>query len=97
MYTLYGGMYDIRKSDVEIKLADGTEMWHRVSIVVWNGSRDDLLSLDEKLWSPSEYLKSKFMSIFMEESAAGEAAFERGGTFSGKVRPIVPSTQAVDF
>jgi hypothetical protein len=70
------GMYDRKKGMVEIELADLSSMQVEVELYVWNDDFYKLCSLMEKVWSPTDFLKSPCYEPIMKACAQAEEALE---------------------
>jgi hypothetical protein len=56
----HGDLYDLRKEEVEIELEGGEFRTQPVYIFVWNGDPLSLVPVEEMVWSPRTFLRSKF-------------------------------------
>ena len=62
---------------MEIELNDGTLMKVEASVYVWNEDSDYLVPVEWAMWSPEDFLQSKFYKKITEPTRAEEAALER--------------------
>ncbi|KAI9875393.1 MAG: hypothetical protein M1830_008530 [Pleopsidium flavum] len=54
------GLYTLEQVKVEIELCDGSKRLVEADVYVWKDGRNDLIEVQEKLWSIEEFLSSSF-------------------------------------
>ncbi len=60
-----GACYDSEQVQVEIRLADGTPRRVEAVAYIWRGSLDDLVGVEEKIWTIEGFLKGRINSDFI--------------------------------
>jgi hypothetical protein len=71
IHAFEGGMFDLKRVEVEVELSNG-EIWkHEAGMYVWNKG-EEILNGPEKAWSPSMLMTSEWHQRNIERASAEE-------------------------
>lgn len=60
LHAYEGRLYTVELAEVEIELADESSLTLAADVYVWKGLRDELLEMEDTLWSVEGFLQSRF-------------------------------------
>jgi hypothetical protein len=74
LHNFQNGMFDLNRATIEISFLNGSKSLVEALVYVWNGSSSDLVSLNDRQWSASAMLRSKWLSDIIESVSREDAS-----------------------